>query len=222
MKGLLVKDWHILWLQSRILLLALGVSAILILTMENPSFLIGYVTMICSIQVLSTISYDDYDNGAGFIFTLPITRKEYVYEKYMLAGMVGGVAGLVSTVASIAVSTVRIEQYRIIDGVAEAVVIMGVCLSLLFMMIPIQIKYGSEKARVIQFAIAGIVMVVVYLMSMLTDKMEAMGIMDQNKFLEAVSSVGNAEMVTGIVLLMGIIVIGTMCISVKVMEKKEF
>ena len=40
-------------------------------------------------MALNTIASDDMDNGMPYIFTFPISRKEYVKEKYLLgAGMV--------------------------------------------------------------------------------------------------------------------------------------
>ena len=45
---------------------------------------VGYVTFIFTLFTVSTISYDEYDNGYPFLFTLPITRRQYVNEKYVV------------------------------------------------------------------------------------------------------------------------------------------
>ena len=42
---------------------------------------VGYVTFIFTLFTVSTISYDEYDNGYPFLFTLPITRRQYVNRK---------------------------------------------------------------------------------------------------------------------------------------------
>ena len=65
MKGLLVKDLQIMLIQRKFLLLVLGIAFFMGLTMEDTSFLTGYIIFMCSILVLSTISYDDFDNYAA-------------------------------------------------------------------------------------------------------------------------------------------------------------
>ena len=33
----------------------------------------------------STISYDDTDHGMAYLMTLPVTRRQYVYSKYVFS-----------------------------------------------------------------------------------------------------------------------------------------
>ena len=40
---------------------------------EDVSFPLGFLTFALSLFTLSTISYDEFDNGYAFLFTLPIT-----------------------------------------------------------------------------------------------------------------------------------------------------
>lgn len=54
--------------------------------------------MICSMFSLSTISYDEFDNGNAFLFSLPITRKGYVIEKYIFGIMLGVISLILSTI----------------------------------------------------------------------------------------------------------------------------
>ena len=41
-------------------------------------------TIVTAIFAITTISYDEFDNGLAFLMTLPVTRKQYVAEKYLL------------------------------------------------------------------------------------------------------------------------------------------
>ncbi|MBR5794701.1 MAG: ABC-2 transporter permease [Erysipelotrichaceae bacterium] len=82
MKGLLVKDLRLLLSQSRfyiILLIVLFVSG----TSTQATFVSGYIAVVFPMFAVSTISYDEYDNGNAFLFTLPFSRKEYVLAKYI-------------------------------------------------------------------------------------------------------------------------------------------
>ena len=94
MKGLLVKDIKYIKHQVNFFLLlfliAIGVS----FSSKEGSFIIGYLTFITSLFVLTTISYDEFNNGYAFLFTLPFSRKEYVIEKYIFGLMIGGMGWL--------------------------------------------------------------------------------------------------------------------------------
>lgn len=85
MKGLLVKDFKILKLQKNTLFLFLFIAIWLTAFSDNASFIIGYFTFVFSLFSLSSISYDEFDNGNAFLFSLPITRIDYVIEKYYFA-----------------------------------------------------------------------------------------------------------------------------------------
>ena len=94
MKGLLIKDFKLLKNQKQFFLTVSMMGIIFLVVSNNPDFVISYITIMISIFTLSTISYDQYNNGMAYLFTLPITRKEYVGEKYVF--------GLISTAASLA------------------------------------------------------------------------------------------------------------------------
>ena len=72
MKGLLLKDWKLLKNQ-RNLFVAVGAFAVFFCMMDqNLGFVVGYVTFVCAMTVLSTVTYDEFNNGNVFLFTLPL------------------------------------------------------------------------------------------------------------------------------------------------------
>lgn len=56
---------------------------------------------------MSTISYDEFDNGNAFLFSMPITRKSYTVEKYAFGLIFGMVFWLLATVIALIAGTVR-------------------------------------------------------------------------------------------------------------------
>ena len=61
----------------------------------SVSFAIGYFTIVTAIFAITTISYDEFDYGLAFLMTLPVTRKQYVAEKYLLgAGLTAAAWGI--------------------------------------------------------------------------------------------------------------------------------
>jgi len=51
----------------------------------NFAFIIAYITVMVGILTLTTISYDEFENGMGYLFMLPVSRREYVGEKYLFS-----------------------------------------------------------------------------------------------------------------------------------------
>ncbi len=84
MKGLLIKDLKLIKTSGLLPMLALVAFVILQLGAGNGEMGVGLTTLILSLFSITSITYDEYENGMPFLFTLPITRKEYVREKYVL------------------------------------------------------------------------------------------------------------------------------------------
>ena len=78
MKGLLIKDFKLLKNQKQFFLIIGLITFMFLVTNDSPYFTITYATMMFSMFTMSTISYDEYDNGAAYLFSLPISRKGYV------------------------------------------------------------------------------------------------------------------------------------------------
>ena len=70
------------------------------------------MSVLAAVMALNTIASDDMDNGMPYIFTFPISRKEYVKEKYLLG------AGMVTVLWAVAVAIaigVNASGYRMVS-----------------------------------------------------------------------------------------------------------
>ena len=96
MKGLFVKDIELMKQQKQFFILVVVMGVILNLAGSgSSSFAAGYFTFVTAIFAITTISYDEFDNGLAFLMTLPVTRKQYVAEKYLLgAGLTAAAWGI--------------------------------------------------------------------------------------------------------------------------------
>lgn len=160
MRGLLQKDLCLLVQRSRMLLVMIGVGILMGFSTDG-SFVIGYMTMICAILAISTISYDEFDNGYPFLLTLPVTKKIYVYSKYvfcLLADLVGwGISILIYVGCMIAGGTPLT-----MEALPETLVFIPVFAVLTAVMLPLQLKFGAEKSRVAIALIFGGIFVLGY------------------------------------------------------------
>ena len=58
----------------------------------------SYCTLLMSFFTASTISYDEFNHGFFYLFSLPVSRKGYVAEKYLFGVLTGGVTWAATTV----------------------------------------------------------------------------------------------------------------------------
>ena len=158
MKGLLTKDLLILKQQAKTAVFILLCGIMMSFTFEK-TMVIGYITIIGTMLAFSTIGYDEFDNGYSFIFTLPVSRRTYVREKYALAlgcafsmAVLGGIIALVMMLAD--GTQHAFEETLISSGSMIAVAILFISF-----MIPVRIKYNAEKGRVIMYILYAAVLV---------------------------------------------------------------
>ena len=95
-RGLLIKDLCLMGEIRKLLLIILFVTAIFIFNGTSSTFLTGYIMIIIAFLVGMTISYDEMNNGLAFLMTLPVTRRQYVAEKF-ICGLLSLFLGFVYT-----------------------------------------------------------------------------------------------------------------------------
>ena len=144
MKGLILKDIYNLATLFRIYTI-LPILAIVISYSQHSlgmlQFLPAFIGMFATI---SAFAYDEQSNFDSFAMTLPINRKDMVISKYVLA--------LVCIFASMLLSMVSQEHFQTVELSGFLAECCGVAIAMLFLnaiMLPMIIKYGSMKARVL-------------------------------------------------------------------------
>ena len=212
MKGLLIKDFKLMKGQRNFLLMIIAISIGSAFAMEDLTFLVGYMTALCSMFTLSSISYDEFENGNAFLFSLPITRKSYVAEKYTFALIVSGVSWVFSTVIA------TIAGGGNADVIMAALLIFAVLLLFLAIMLPVQLKFGGEKGRIVMFAVIGVIVLIGFFINEIADFFQV----DPLELMNRLSSM-NKGMLT--IIAFGIAMFGLLVsygVSVAIMKKKEF
>lgn len=216
MKGLLIKDFKLMKIQKNFFITLITIAIGLACFYEETTFIIGYLTIICSLFTISTISYDEYDNGNAFLFTLPITRKGYVIEKYCFGIIMGLLSLLTSTILCLIT-----EFFKKGISSEEILLIPPFILASLFIIIaiaiPYQIKFGAEKGRIAIMLTMGVIIVIGIVVIKITELLN----FDLASILNQLSNLG-IWMLAGIFILCSIILLiisAKICISI--MNKKE-
>lgn len=217
MKGLLVKDFCLIRQQKKFLAILL-LLAIVLNYNSDGSFVIGYLTFVCSFLIISSISYDEYDNGYSFLFTLPVGRKTYVQSKYIFAVLLSSCSWITGCVIASVFYLARNQVGRLWGSLAEARVLLLAILVFLAIVLPLQFKFGAEKGKYAILATFGICFVIGYLGKTISD---SLGIHPERIFNRLL--VQNSWVLGGILLLGTVFILGiSYLFSVAILKQKEF
>lgn len=214
MKSLILKDIYNISHNAKQLLFTLIFIAICMLPTSSAGGLGVMVTIICSMMTITTFSMDERSNWTKYALIMPITRKDYIKSKYLVNviftafGMVvGSLIGMIGIMIK--------GSGNLVDDVLTAVVSCGVgfLMGNIYgsMFIPLIIKWGSEKARMISVVAIAIPSVILFGIYKL---FAALGI--------KLSGISIIIMVIAIVSIIVLINIGSFMISVKWLKEKEF
>lgn len=154
MKALLIKDWKLFMSQKQFFLITVVIVGAFLFSAENPTFVVSYATIMYTVFTISTISYDDYHNGMSFLMTLPVSRKDYVAEKYTFGILMGGGTAVIVVAAAAAVFKVRNTGLSAEDLLISAMTGLLVAVFFLSFTIPAQLKFGAEKGRMALMAVS--------------------------------------------------------------------
>ena len=218
MKGLLVKDLKLMMLQKNFLLLILAIVIGMMAFTDDVVFPIGFFSFVVSLFTVSTISYDDFDNGNAFLFTLPITRNNYVIEKYSLGLLFGCMAWILATVLGI-IATVLKDTLPIADLMQSSLIIPPIMIVIQAIMIPFQLKFGGDKGRIAMIGAFGALAVIALV---IVKGAKAIFNIDLVNMLDNLPTVSMGVFIAITIIIALLMLLVSMKISLSIMNKKEF
>lgn len=114
---------------------------------QGGTFILGYLPFLGMILTISTISYDEIDNGHTFLMTLPIDTKTYVKEKYLFCISGASISWIIAVALYFASGYIHGEKVAIINEIPIVITFLAVVVLFMSIMIPFQLKFGAEKSR---------------------------------------------------------------------------
>ena len=211
MKGLLIKDFKLMKMQKRFFLLILLVGVVITFSSYEVAFTTGFMAFVSSLFSISSISYDEFDNGNAFLFSLPISRRTYAVEKYIFGAILGCCAWVLAMIIAISVGFLK-GLHPDTETWFSAFLILSMMFVILALMLPFQLKFGGERGRIVLLLVIG---------GLAPNGLELIGI-DLLAMLDAMSAV-NAGIMSFITLLIALLFLGVSClISIGIVQKKEF
>lgn len=211
MKGLLTKDFALLMQRKRAFIF-LAIWAIVMGFTTDASFVIGWLTIVAAIFSISSLAYDEYDNSIPFLMSLPVDGKTYAKEKYVFGFLCGIIAWVFGLVVMLAISFIRKETSGIASSILDFAVFIPIFMLMIDFSLPINLKFGSERGRMISIIIGGVLCGIIALCGNFIS-----GSLD----LEIIETT-NALIVLVAFILGAIATLVSMKISMDIMERKEY
>ncbi len=216
MLGLIEKDLRLTLKRKQTLMVFFVMALIMGLSMDG-SFIIGYLTMFASIVAIGTISYDEFDNGFSFLMTLPFGRKTYVREKYLFSLMLAAIAWCFGIILCCVENAIRQNGAIRADELPKLFAFIPLMYLSAAIMIPLQLKFGSEKSRIVLFIIFGILAALLF-----GGARTSVGTKILGRLVEVLDQMSSAVVLAVIVAVCMLLAGGSYYCSIKIMEKKEF
>ena len=218
MKAMLIKDWKLMKGQKQFIYILCIFLAVFGATSNNLGFLISYMTLMATIFSISTISYDEYNNGMVYLLALPISRRKYVEEKYLFCLLTSLIVSAVSLIVTLGIGIVRSTNATSEDLMISAAAALGMGALISGFMLPIQLKFGSEKSRIAMAVMGAAIFAIVYLMVWIGKRMGT----DMENVLQNFNNLSEGMVAVGAVVICLAVLLISIFISVHVMEKREF
>lgn len=217
MKGLLIKDFQLLKAQKSFFMVLIAVAVGMCLFSYDTSFITGFLTFAVALFTISTVSYDEFDNGNAFLFSLPISRTGYVMEKYCLGMILGGGSLVLSTFMILTAGFLK-GNGLLADTLMTSLAILPFMLIVLAVMLPFQLKFGGEKGRIAIIGCVGILM----LLGIIAVKTAAIMGIDAASLLVKLPPVSAGTLLVVVIAAALAILAVSMKISIAIVNKKEF
>lgn len=157
MKALFIQDFRYMLTQKSFLVLIALVGIVLALTQnDNYIFVIGYLGFMGMITGMMSVTMDDQSNGLTFLFSLPIDRRVYVREKYIFIVLMGVSFSIFATALCLLFRMFAEYKAPLDEILATSLGTLFVMLLFVCFMLPLQLKFGAERARLASFITIGL------------------------------------------------------------------
>ena len=236
MKGLLIKDFKLLKVQKNffLLILCIAIGIEIFTNSTSSSFIIGFLSFVATLFTLSSISYDEFDNGNAFLFSLPITRKSYVIEKYGFGMILGSsfwafgtlivIFKEVITHKYVSIDTVigklkrHVRNKNKVMRIIAAFIILPIVFAVLAVMLPFQLKFGGEKGRIAIIC----TLVIVFLIGIVITKVANAFNINLSFLFHEIATLNSIILILVIIGITFFMLFVSYRTSLSIMKKKEF
>ena len=159
MKALFIKDIRIVLKQQRVLICAFfAVITILAFATDNSMYAVAFVLFLVPTLMLTTISYDTFENGMSYIMSLPVSVKDYVAEKYILTVVSSLIFNIMATILiNVVLNIGKGVGIMPLELIVNAMLAQFMVLIYISLVLPVDIRFGTDKGMIIVVLMAVVI-----------------------------------------------------------------
>lgn len=147
MSGLFLKDIMNLKQQAKLFFIA-AIMYVVISFMKQDSSIFSVFMVVFTVMIpMTAFAYDDKAKWDRYALTMPVSRREIVFSKYLLVFAFALIAFLLSLFVSLWVT----RNFH--DSLTSSLTLFLVNLVLTSIVLPIFFKFGTEKGRIVLLAL---------------------------------------------------------------------
>lgn len=161
MKGLIYKDYLLIKKSvGRIVALLFCLYFIVGFINGNFTFMSSMQSVLCMVCVMNTFSYDIYTGWDKYAVTAIKARRDVVFAKYLF--MLAVSAAMLAITLSLILITCALKNTAPVDNIVGTLSSAVVSIILSSVTIPIIIKFGLDKARLMIVLVAIVSAILIY------------------------------------------------------------
>ncbi len=217
MRGLFQKDFKIITYRKKYFVIFLAIAILLSLRTDGY-FIVSYLALAGMALAISSVSYDEFDNGLAFLMTLPATRKQFALEKHLFGCLTITCFWAVGVLIQLVVGYFRPELPGFTVMLPGMLLFLGVFIAIMSILLPIEIYFGTEKSRVALMVLFG----VCFAVGIMGEKITAATGFDPSSMIDALRAVpAGISLTCGLIILLLVFAAST-AVTMRIMDKKEF
>lgn len=220
MRGLLAKDFRLVRDQMRTIAYMIMIGLTVVYFSASYPFLIFYFSAFGVKLATGTIGYDEFDNGYPYLFALPISRRGYVREKYLFSILMSAAAcALALFLSAVAWGLGLLERpAAFTDLLIELFLALQVGVLGASVVMPVYLKFDVEKRStvlmLVYLGLSAFAVALSWLPSGLGLELTAL--------FQGFTGMKTALLITGDLLLFALLLGGSLTVSCRIIERKEF
>ena len=219
-RGLLEKDFRLILRQGGNLFMVLALVAIFftIVGKTDATFIAVYIPSVMAIYSGNTISYDENGHGYTYLFSLPVNKKIYVREKYILSFIMTVCGWCIGAICAGIAALINPEEVFNLEMLAMELLTFFVVQAVAGIMIAVRLRFEGEKGRIVLPSAILIIFAICYTTgSILKTNLEL-----KESILNVIGGAGDLEIAIALIVLSLLVWYASYKYSMRVMRKKEF
>lgn len=146
MSALLLKDFYVMWKQTRVLLIL-----ILVFSCLPGAFYPTFAVVYAAILPYTAMAYDERSKWGQLAAMLPYADRNIVLSKYLFGYLAIAVTAGISMVIQSALTLIWNQAADNLSPLSTIPLAMGVGVCVLALTLPLMFRFGVEKGRLVMF-----------------------------------------------------------------------